>query len=93
MDSEFRPLNADERGLLEKLLEGQFPCRDELRSQLSTVTAKQVIEDGTLLLQCGPSPPFPGKRRVVVEAECKDADGQQIDVLLHVDRQGFMHML
>jgi hypothetical protein len=93
MDSEFRPLSAPERELLEKLLEPEFAGRDELRSQLSAVTAKQVIEDGTLLLQCGPSRPFPRKHRLAVEGVCRAADGKEIAVLLHVDRHGFMNML
>ena len=93
MDSEYRPLSAPERELLEKLLEPEFAGRDELRSQLSAVTAKQVIEDGTLLLQCGPSLPFPRRNRLAVEGVCTDADGKEISVLLHVDRHGFMNML
>ena len=35
MDSSFRPLTGYERGLLERLLEPQFPGRDELRRQMS----------------------------------------------------------
>ena len=44
----FRPLTTYERELLEKLLEPEFPGRDELRQQLNSVTAKQLHEDGTL---------------------------------------------
>ena len=84
MDSTFRPLKTHERELLEKLLEPKFPGRDELRIQLNSVTAKQIFEDGTLDLQCGPSPPAPVKCRVATEGECLDADGGRICVLLHV---------
>src|SRR6266849_10395523 len=93
MDSAFRPLDARERELLEKLLEPEFQGRDELRSQLISVTAKQIEEDGTLRLQCGPSPPAPVKYSAPMEATCTDADGMTIAVLLHVDKDGFMHML
>ena len=55
MDSTFRPLESREREVLEKLLEPEFPGRDELRHQLNSVTAKQVFEDGTLDLQCDPA--------------------------------------
>lgn len=93
MDSEFRPLDARERELLEKLLEPEFQGRDEMRSQLISVTGKQIEEDGTLLLQCGQSLPAPVKYAVPMEATCTDADGGSIAILLHVDRDGFMHML
>ena len=92
MDSDFRPLEARERELLEKLLEVEFPGRDELRVQLGSVTAKQIIGDGTLELRCdsGPSAPC---FSLVAEGECIDADGRKINVMLHVDRRGFMWML
>jgi len=84
MDSTFRPLKTHERELLKKLLEPEFPGRDELRNQLNSVTAKQVFEDGTLDLQCDPSPPAPVKSRVPTEGTCVDSDGVEIHVLLHV---------
>ena len=39
MDSEFRPLNARETELLEKLLELDFQGRDELRSQMISINS------------------------------------------------------
>jgi hypothetical protein len=84
MDTTFRPLNPHERDLLERLLEREFPGREELRQQLKSVAAKQIFEDGTLDLQCGPSSPAPVRRRVPTEGECVDADGVRIHVLLHV---------
>ena len=93
MDSVFRPLNAREREILERLLELDFQGRDELRSQLSSVTAKQVHEDGTLLLRCSSGLPAPTKYAVAMEATCADVDGMSIGVLLHVNRDGFMNML
>ena len=93
MDSSFRPLTAYERELLEKLLEPEFPGRDELRKQLNSVTAKQLHEDGTLDLQCGSGPPARTKYLMPMEGYCEDADGMTISVLLHVDKDGFMNML
>jgi hypothetical protein len=92
MDSEFRPLDIRERELLEKLLEVEFPGRDELRVQLSSLTAKHLHEDGTLKLRCESGPPAPCYS-LVAEGECRDADGGMINVMLHVDRRGFMWML
>jgi hypothetical protein len=93
MDPEFRPLRDRERGLLEKLLEADFPGRDELRAQMSSLTGKQIEEDGTLSLRCASGPPAPTKYAVAMEGVCTDADGGMIAVMLHVDKDGFMHML
>jgi hypothetical protein len=84
MDLSYRPLKTNERELLEKLLEPDFPGRDELLGQISSVTAKEIDEDGGLALQCAPSRPAPVKCRVPTEGECVDADGVAIHVLLHV---------
>ncbi len=93
MDSDFRPLDSRERELLEKLFEAEFPGRDELRVQLNSLTAKQIAEDGTLILRCDSGPPAPTRYLLVTEGMCTDADGGQIAVLLHVDKGGFMRML
>jgi hypothetical protein len=92
MDRTFRPLETHERELLERLLDPEFAGRDELRRQLDVVTACQILDDGTLALQCGPCLPAPVKRRVPTEGECRDADGGVIQVLLHVVN-GVMHEL
>lgn len=93
MDSEFRQLDARERGLLEKLLEADFPGRDELRTQLDSLTAKQIDQDGTLSLRCGSGRPSPRKYKLPFEGICKDADGGTISILLHADKDGFLSML
>src|SRR5436309_2787521 len=92
VDSSFRPLETHERELLEKLLEPEFPGRDELRQQLNSVTAKQILEDGTLALQCDSHHPAPVKSRIPTEGECRDADGAAISVFLHVV-DGFINEL
>jgi hypothetical protein len=93
MDSGFRQLTDRERGLLEKLLEADFLGRDELRTQLGSVTAKQIEEDGTLSLQCDSGTSSPGKFALAAEGTCKDADGGSMSVMLHLNRDGFMTML
>lgn len=93
MDLGFRKLDERERGLLEKLLEVEFPGRDELRAQLASLTANQIEKDGTLNLRCDSGPPAATRFRLVAEAMCKDADGGSMSVMLHVNSQGFMRML
>lgn len=93
MDSEFRELNTRERELLEKLLNAATHGRDELRTQLNYVTAKQVENDGTLRLQCSGGIGAPGKYAPVAEGVCKDADGADIAVILHLGKGGFMSIL
>ncbi|MGA8428396.1 MAG: hypothetical protein WB729_01140 [Candidatus Sulfotelmatobacter sp.] len=93
MDPDFRQLDDRERGLIDKLLETDFLGRDELISQLASVTAKQIHEDGTLTLRCGSGLPSPSKYRLVAEAWCKDADGMTISIMLHISKDRFMCML
>lgn len=93
MDSEFRELTMRERGLLEKLLDAAIHVRDELRTQLNHVKAKQIEEDGTLRLQCDGGIPARGKYAPVAEGTYKDADGADIAVILHLGKGGFMSML
>jgi hypothetical protein len=93
MDQAFRPLDDRERGLLEKLLEADFPGRDELRAQMSSLTGKQIEDDGTLSLRCASGPSAPTKYALAMEGECTDADGAKIAVMLHVDKAGLMTML
>jgi len=75
-------------------LEAEFPGRQEWRDQLASMTAKQIIEDGTLELRCASGPPLPGKyRKIPSEGVCKDANGGEIAILLHADKDGFLWML
>lgn len=51
METSFRRLDANEMGLLEKLLDDDFQGRDALRLQLSCVTGRQTDESGSLALR------------------------------------------
>jgi hypothetical protein len=93
IEAAFRPLKAHERELLEKLIEPAFVGRDELRLQLNSVIAQQVLEDGTVFLRCDPGSPAPGKWALKMEAEWTDADGGPGCVMLHVNKDGYMSML
>ena len=93
MEPTFRPLFAHERQLIEKLLEQEFEGRDELRIQLQTVTARQLLDDGTFLeLRCASNVRAPVRHRVPTEATYQDTDGARVDVFLHVV-DGLMHIL
>jgi hypothetical protein len=93
VDSEFRELSTREKELLQKLLDAAIEGRDELRTQLNYVKAKQIEDDGTLLLECSGGTGAPGKYAPVAEGVCKDADAGDIAVILHLGKGGFMSML
>jgi hypothetical protein len=84
MEKQFRPLSGRERELIERLLNQDFPGRDELRIQLQSATARQVLDDGTLELRCESGLKAPVRDRVPTEGTCRDIDGGTVDVLLHV---------
>jgi hypothetical protein len=80
----YRDLTKEEREILEMLLEPNFPGSIELRVQLSSVKAKEIDEDGGLALQSVDGPEAPVRWRVPTEGECKDSDGGNVHILLHV---------
>ena len=93
MDAVFRELNRREKDLLERLLDAATHGRDKLRTQLNHVKAQQILEDGTLRLQCNGGTGAPGRSALVAEATYKDADGADVAVILHLKKGGFMSML
>ena len=93
-DASFRPLEDQERTLLEKLLNHHpFDGRDELRGQLESVTARPIAQYhdnyGSIELRVANPVPANVRYRVPVEAEYPDDDGVPVWVLLHV-REGVM---
>ncbi len=83
--SEFREPTEFERKLIERLLEADFPGRDELAPLLRDVLVRNIDEDGSLSLGSRMEAKAPVVKRVPVEAEGKDEDGVVIHMLLHVD--------
>jgi hypothetical protein len=77
---------------VEKLLSAAPHSRDELRTQLNHIRAEQIEVDGTLRLQCLGGVPS-RYYTPVAEGVCKDADGADIAVILHLEKGGFMSML
>lgn len=75
-----------------RLLEPDFPGRDQLLLQVPSVTACELDEDGGLALRCQSVELAPVKQRVPTEGECVDVDGMTIHILLHVVN-GLLHEL
>jgi hypothetical protein len=78
--------------LLEKLLDHEFPGRDALRVQLSSLTARQIDANGSLELRYGGDSLTDTDLGCPTEGTCTDADGGEIAVLLHV-KNGRMRLL
>src|SRR5436190_20284344 len=79
-----RELTLSEKQLLEKLLEPDFPGRDELRSQLARSKVRTLHEDGSMQFVDVEGPTASVVERIPVEATYDDGDGIPILVLLHV---------
>lgn len=92
MDSSFRQLEPNERRLLEKLLDHEFPGRDALKLQLSSATGKRIDENGSLELHYDGDNLAEMLKGCPTEGTCTDIDGGVIAVLLHV-KNGRMHLL
>lgn len=83
-ESGFRKPTDTERSLLERLLEAEFPGRDELALMIHSILVRTIDEDGGLELQSQVEGEAHVVQRVPVEAEGKDEDGMVIHMLLHV---------
>jgi hypothetical protein len=83
-EREFREPTEVERSLLERLLEADFPGRDELAPLLRNVLVRTIDEDGGLELKSQVEGKASVVKKVPVEAEAKDEDGAVIHMLLHV---------
>ena len=79
-----RQPNACERSLLDRLLEEEFPGRDELREQLSSCLVEPIDRNGSLEFAVRTDVKTPVRWRIPVEGEAQDEDGVTIHVLLHV---------
>ena len=92
METSFRQLQPDEMRLLERLLDREFPGRDALKLQLSSVTGRKVNENGSLELRTGQTNQADIVLGCPTEGTCSDIDGQPIAVLLHV-KDGRLRLL
>ncbi len=83
-ESDFRKPTDAERSLLERLLEAEFPGRDELAPMIRSILVRTIDEDGGLELRSQIDGKASVVKRVPVEAEAKDEDGVVIHMRLHV---------
>jgi len=95
MDEAYRSPNANERAVLQKLLEKVSSGRDALLAQLDGLSVKVTDAEGSLSLRPNPSAARAlVKDRVVSEAYYSDQDacvreGPLVNVLMHVV-EGFL---
>jgi len=81
----FRQMTEKEKELIQKLLEPEFPGRDELAQQLRTASVRVIDEDGGLEIAVNSNVGTDlVKYRVPTEGEYEDPDGGTVHVLLHV---------
>ena len=80
----FRKPTELEKGFLNRLLEAEFPGKDEVAHLLGIFLVKTIDDDGGLELLCQVEGKAFVTKRVPVEAEGKDEDGVVIHMLLHV---------
>jgi len=83
-ETEFSKPTDEERALLDRLLEAEFPGRDELAPLLHQLLVKSIDDDGGLELQSKIEGKASVVKRIPVEAESTDKDGAVIHMLLHV---------
>ena len=80
----FRELTAWERQILDRLVQANFPGRDEVAEQMKNCLVRTLDEHGCLEFDIRTDLKVPIVRGIPVEAEGRDDDGVQICVLLHV---------
>lgn len=80
----FRPPTDEEKETLTRLLSQPFPGGEALVQQLQSVTVKVIDLDGSLGLKSTAGPIAKVERRIPVEAETVDQEGETVHLLLHV---------
>lgn len=79
-----RALTNPEVTLLNRLLERDFPGRDEIAKQVNSARVEQIDSNGSLKFFVSSPTRVVTKFRIPVEGEFEDIDGTTIHVLLHV---------
>jgi len=80
----FRAPSKTEREILRRLMEVEFPGRDELKQQLADAVVRPIDDEGSFEIKAESGPPAAVAKRVPVEAELPDSDGIAVHYLLHV---------
>ena len=82
---QFRELRDQEKRLIDRLLETDFPGRDQILEQINNSYVREWDDrNGSLEFNVGPSPLADSESHIPVEGEFEDVDGITIHVLLHV---------
>ncbi len=81
-----RTLNDKERKIIDRLLQGDFPGRDQIHEQVKNSKVEVIDSDGSLKfhLKNKGVEKAPVEFVIPVEARGKDCDGIGISLLLHV---------
>lgn len=90
-----RPLTVTETKILLKLLEADFPGRDQLFLQTQDITATDTGDSdnyGSIYLHTNVVNKADVVQRIPVEAEVADSDNMSINILLHV-MDGYLNEL
>ena len=80
----YQALTKNEREIIERLLEADFPGRDQIRQQFNNCLVTIIDEYGSLRFDIRSDIKAPVIKRVPIEAEAQDVDGVPIHLLLHV---------
>ena len=83
-EEQFREPTSLERALLQRLLEAEFPGREQLAPMVQDMLVRRIDETGSLELKSQINGTAAVVKRIPVEAEAKDGDGVTIHVLLHI---------
>ncbi len=82
--AQFRKPTKEEQTLLQRLLEAEFPGKEQLAPMVQDMLVRPIDEAGSLELRTQANTRATVIKRIPVEAEAKDKDGVTIHVLLHV---------
>src|SRR5216684_1014827 len=82
--AQFRKPTKEEQTLLQRLLEAEFPGKEQLAPMVRDMLVRPIDEAGSLELRTQANTKATVIKRIPVEAEAKDKDGVTIHVLLHV---------
>ena len=82
----YRNLADWEQRLLAQLVAAEFPGRKEISEQVGNCLVKTIDREGSFAVQVQTTTLAPVEKRVPVEAEAKDMDGQTVHALLHVSK-------
>jgi hypothetical protein len=81
---EWRQPSVWERSILDRLLEADFPGRDELRAQVDGCEVRIYDADGCLEIRTSVDVAAPVEKPVPVKGWTKDEDGMPVKVMLFV---------